>query len=126
MKGVNNSISTCRRCYFYHLEGRRGGHCQQLGVAVQGNWQACSLGVSPFATWKQLIGIPAWTSSDSTDSSEGLPEGLEPSHACVDVREVIVEAELSQTLPRSAYPLEAAVALESMLDSPFEPVRDLL
>lgn len=123
MEGVNDSISTCRHCYFYQLEGRRGGHCQQLGVSVQGNWQACSLGVSPFASWKQLIKIPAWTSSHPADLS---PESPEP-HTCSDVLEVLAEAELGQALSGGiGHPREAAAALESMLESTLEPVRDVL
>jgi hypothetical protein len=43
------AVSACRHCQFYKPEGRRGGHCQQLDVPVQGQWQACSLSLPPFA-----------------------------------------------------------------------------
>ncbi len=113
MEGVNGSISTCRHCHFYHLEGRRGGYCQQLGVSVQGSWQSCSLGVSPFAKWKQIIGIPTWAAEPS-----GLNEDApEPAHTCADVLEVLTEADLGQTLSRAAYPMEATAALESAFES---------
>ncbi|MFM7423814.1 MAG: hypothetical protein ACKO7W_02220 [Elainella sp.] len=122
MEGVNDSISTCRHCYFYHLQGRRGGHCQQLGVLVQGSWSACSLGVSPFAKWQQLIGIPAWSASDPADFSPELPE---PSSVCADVLE-LAETELGQALASITHPREAAAALESILESTLEPVREIL
>ncbi|WP_448572345.1 hypothetical protein [Trichothermofontia sp.] len=38
----------CRHCQSYSPEGRRGGHCQLLNVAVQGCWRACSLGALSF------------------------------------------------------------------------------
>lgn len=41
--------SACRSCRYYTPEGRRGGHCQQLGVPVRGGWQACSLAIPAFA-----------------------------------------------------------------------------
>lgn len=37
------SISCCQRCRHFTHEGRRGGHCGQLNVPVQGRWSACSL-----------------------------------------------------------------------------------
>lgn len=58
MKLADCLISSCRHCRFYSLEGRRGGHCQKLGVSVRGNWQACSLAASPFLpNWATLEGI---------------------------------------------------------------------
>lgn len=45
--------STCRNCRFYKPEGRRGGHCQQMGALVRGSWQACALAIPPFApSWE--------------------------------------------------------------------------
>jgi hypothetical protein len=49
MECANETISTCRYCHFYQIEGRRGGFCQQLGVPVQSNWKVCAVAVSPFA-----------------------------------------------------------------------------
>lgn len=61
MKPVNEAISSCRHCQFYRSEGRRGGHCHQLGVPVQGTWKSCSLAMSPFAAgWEKLAGINTW------------------------------------------------------------------
>jgi hypothetical protein len=55
MKLADCLISACRHCNFYSAEGRRGGHCQQLGVSVRGNWKACSLAAPPFLPkWKSL------------------------------------------------------------------------
>ncbi|WP_448601482.1 hypothetical protein [Thermoleptolyngbya sp.] len=48
MDDLHHSISSCRRCAHYHLEGRRGGHCQLLGVPVQGAWGACPMGQPQF------------------------------------------------------------------------------
>ncbi len=42
------SISCCQRCRHFTLEGRRGGHCGQLNVTVQGGWSACSLAAPVF------------------------------------------------------------------------------
>jgi hypothetical protein len=48
--------SHCRHCRFYTPEGRRGGHCGQLGVSVSGSWKSCDLSLSAFA--------PSWESSE--------------------------------------------------------------
>ncbi|MEY3867015.1 MAG: hypothetical protein RLZZ338_906 [Cyanobacteriota bacterium] len=47
----NNSAMNlgCRHCRYYQMEGRRWGHCQLLGVPVQGGWATCSHAVPPFA-----------------------------------------------------------------------------
>lgn len=58
MKDIGFSISACRYCRFYQPEGRRGGHCQKLGVAVESSWKACALASSPFkSTVKKLEDI---------------------------------------------------------------------
>ena len=55
MKNSNCPTQTCRHCRFYTPEGRRGGHCQQLNVEVQGGWTACSLAIPPFeSAWENL------------------------------------------------------------------------
>lgn len=48
MDDLHHSISSCRRCAHYHIEGRRGGHCQLLGVPVQGAWGACPMAQPQF------------------------------------------------------------------------------
>jgi hypothetical protein len=54
-------ISCCQRCRYYTLEGRRGGHCSQLNVPVQGSWQPCSLGAPVFLQpLPDLDAIPIW------------------------------------------------------------------
>lgn len=50
MKSMKFAASYCSRCSYYTPEGRRGGHCGQLGVPVQGRWKACSLAVPVFLT----------------------------------------------------------------------------
>jgi hypothetical protein len=65
------SISCCQRCRHFTHEGRRGGHCGQLNVPVQGGWSACSLAnpvfLEPMSTVTQ-ISVAAW------------PEGLRLAH----------------------------------------------
>jgi hypothetical protein len=58
--------SCCSRCRHYTPEGRRGGHCSQLGVPVQSGWSACSLGVPVF-----MAAVPA------LDPLELLPQPIE-------------------------------------------------
>ena len=58
---MDRAASHCRHCRFYTPEGRRGGHCGQLGVSVSGSWQSCDLCLAPFA--------PSW------ESSEVFPSG---------------------------------------------------
>lgn len=61
MKTSHPQTSVCRRCRYYEPEGRRGGHCQQLNVAVQGAWTACSLAIPPFSPlWENFEDIMVW------------------------------------------------------------------
>lgn len=56
MTSCNPATSACRYCQHYQPEGRRGGKCQILEVPVQGNWKACSLAVTAFASnWNSLV-----------------------------------------------------------------------
>ncbi len=48
-QSMNSRPSTCQHCQFYKLEGRRGGHCQQIEALVRGSWRACALVLPPFA-----------------------------------------------------------------------------
>lgn len=50
MKSMESRASCCGRCNYYTPEGRRGGHCAQLGVTVKSRWKACSLAVPVFLT----------------------------------------------------------------------------
>ncbi len=55
MKTANFLTSSCRYCRYYQTEGRRGGMCQQLGVAVRAEWKACALAARPFTTnWESI------------------------------------------------------------------------
>lgn len=62
MKSSRCQVSFCSRCRFYAPEGRRGGHCGQLGVPVESRWQSCSLAVpvfmTPLAETKPLAFLP--------------------------------------------------------------------
>jgi hypothetical protein len=49
MASADPRVSNCRRCQYYHLQGRRGGHCNKLNVGVRGNWVACSLAAPVFS-----------------------------------------------------------------------------
>jgi hypothetical protein len=40
---VTHSNFSCRYCRYYDFVGHRGGECQRLGVAVQGQWAGCPL-----------------------------------------------------------------------------------
>jgi hypothetical protein len=56
---VHPIASACRSCRYYTPEGRRGGHCQQLGASVRGGWQACSLAIPAFApSGENLAAVP--------------------------------------------------------------------
>ena len=58
MRTTHLTVSACRHCQHYATEGRRGGHCKQLGAPVQGAWKACCLALPPFApTWEAAAGI---------------------------------------------------------------------
>lgn len=76
MKSNDAFTSNCRHCRFYSPEGRRGGHCSQLNVAVQSTWKACSLATPIFEPDWEFPGIPVWHSETSfarraSTSSEG-------------------------------------------------------
>jgi hypothetical protein len=58
MKEPHRITSACRYCRNYSPEGRRGGHCAQLGVQVQANWKSCSFALPAFVTtWEKLQDI---------------------------------------------------------------------
>jgi hypothetical protein len=76
MKTANSSISACRNCRYYVAEGRRGGHCNQLSVAVQSAWKACSLAIPPFApAWDNLEEIIVWQRK-ALEAQEALTSSL--------------------------------------------------
>lgn len=63
MSASNCFASACRYCRYFTPEGRRGGHCQQLGVPVQGKWKACCLAIPPFA--------PSWENAEAVTATVG-------------------------------------------------------
>lgn len=60
MKSNDAFTSNCRHCRFYSPEGRRGGHCNQLNVAVRSSWKACSLATPIFEQDWEFPGLPVW------------------------------------------------------------------
>jgi hypothetical protein len=50
MSSADPRISNCRHCQHYQLQGRRGGLCQKLNVAVRSEWSACSLALPAFSS----------------------------------------------------------------------------
>jgi hypothetical protein len=52
--------SACRHCKHYCPEGRRGGHCSQLNVSVQGTWKACPLASPIFEPTWEFQAISVW------------------------------------------------------------------
>ncbi len=94
MKNTPSSVSRCRHCQFYSPEGRRGGQCHRLNVAVKGQWEACNIAVPAFAVaWEQLESIALWKQrilmqqetvvlksviADDTEGYATVPTRLEP------------------------------------------------
>jgi hypothetical protein len=95
MKPADRSISACRHCQFYTLEGRRGGQCQVLNVSVQGSWAACALAVAPFAATLTAPTLTAdWRELEELISLKTPIEQLE-----ADLNStVLVELPLSQSV----------------------------
>lgn len=76
--------SACRHCRQYTPQGRRGGHCTQLDVPVQGGWKACSLATPVFEPAWEFDGLPMWQQkrlevlpSPLTVTSQEFPQELE-------------------------------------------------
>ncbi|MBE7381376.1 MAG: hypothetical protein F6J95_008195 [Leptolyngbya sp. SIO1E4] len=83
MDATQFGISCCQRCRYYTLEGRRGGHCGQLNVPVQGKWSACSLAAPVFMeSMSTVTQLPVWS------------EGLVLPHREVAIAESACLAEL--------------------------------
>ncbi|MEM9214293.1 MAG: hypothetical protein AAGD25_08085 [Cyanobacteria bacterium P01_F01_bin.150] len=58
MRDFESVVSVCRHCQSYTLEGRRGGHCSQLGSLMKGDWKACPLAIPAFSpSWESQSGI---------------------------------------------------------------------
>lgn len=90
MKSNDAFASTCRHCRFYSPEGRRGGHCSQLNVAVRSSWKACSLATPIFEPDWEFPGIPMWHG----ESSFALPARSEVIAFTHSVDPVAPEAEV--------------------------------
>ena len=76
-------VSCCQRCRHFTLAGRRGGHCGQLNVPVQGSWSACSLANPVFlvesvstVTQPQMAAWPAGLKVSTHDFDPAEPNHL--------------------------------------------------
>jgi hypothetical protein len=75
MSQADPRVSRCRHCCSYELQGRRGGHCQQLNVNVQGGWNACALAKPLFAVASdQIVAAPA------ADNQTVIASGVDRAH----------------------------------------------
>ncbi len=97
MRTLNCIASACRHCRFYTPEGRRGGHCDQLGVPVRGGWKACSLALPPFApSWEELEALVTW-SEESLMVQDAIPSD----YTLKAVHLEVSESEVASVRPRS-------------------------
>ncbi len=73
MKSNNCSTLSCRFCQHYEVEGRRGGVCHILNASVEGNWQACPLGIRSFVTEPISRGTMSQRSNLSLNYEKNIP-----------------------------------------------------
>jgi len=103
MNPLEPSISLCRHCRYYIPEGRRGGQCQKLNVAVKSQWNACSVADAPFLPpWNWLGDIMIWQ-----QKALEVQEAVEASSLCKDVDSPEV---ISRPMPQ---PLGVEVSVSS-------------
>ena len=98
MSNFEPVVSVCRHCQSYRLEGRRGGHCGQLGSLVQGAWKACSLAIPPFApSWESQEGIKhelaqllknQWQQLEVLEHQVSDQHTLEALESCINTNEL--------------------------------------
>lgn len=79
MSTTRSGISSCRHCFHYQVEGRRGGTCTQLGVPVQACWQACPLAAPLFASTgvsrrENVVEVPSYVSALVTNPVEAAAD----------------------------------------------------
>lgn len=101
MSTASNRVSACSRCHYYQVEGRRGGHCQQLGVPVQAAWKPCPLVAPIFNSMlpTELTSEFSELVSRCATSGDGRSPGLE-------------ERVSAPELPYPMLPLPVVVAVE--------------
>lgn len=106
MTTITPSVSMCRHCQHYLVEGRRGGQCQQLGAPVLGRWKACQLAIPPFApSWEGSSGSPLSGSPLWREQTTHVEPGVIPSYT-LDVLEACMQSEVIEleTIPSSDAP----------------------
>lgn len=88
MVATQFDVSCCQRCRHFTFEGRRGGHCDQLNVLVQGRWSACSLANPVF-----VEPISRVTTPEVSHSVAVWPEKLVLKHRRLNMVEDIAVSE---------------------------------
>ncbi len=84
MNSGSAPISSCRHCQYYSPEGRRGGQCHKLSVAVKGHWDACSVAVAPFKpSWQDFGDIMVWQRKGLLQEVNAVVEQTEPEPVAV-------------------------------------------
>lgn len=72
MKATKFLTSSCRYCRYYKPQGRRGGICDRLQVAVESNWKACILAIPPFSYPLKIERVSILNSTEPTEASQCL------------------------------------------------------
>jgi len=81
MFNTNLSNLGCRHCRYYQQEGRRGGKCQKLDVAVRGIWPVCSISLPPFApSWEEIA--ESRRKQSQILEGESIRQGIPPPGNC--------------------------------------------
>ncbi|MBW4540477.1 MAG: hypothetical protein KME43_15225 [Myxacorys chilensis ATA2-1-KO14] len=75
--------SACRHCRHYLPQGRRGGHCSQLDVPVQGRWKACAIAAPVFEPAWEFDGLPMWQQERLEVLQSPIPTILEEVNVAV-------------------------------------------
>jgi hypothetical protein len=101
METIKSSISACKYCRHYQLEGRRGGMCQRLNAIVQAGWKACSLALPAFA--------PPW---ETLEDAWSLPVATPVLPACRILNSDLENVELAPIeLASNTFPVEKVKAV---------------
>lgn len=107
-----HNISACRRCFYYHTEGRRGGHCQLLGVPVQGAWGACPMALPQFLSVSVATALV-----DPEPAMQPRPLMIPEPQPVALLLEMFVAKE--EQVQREPLPVAVPLELPSQLPQPF-------
>ncbi|MBW4690168.1 MAG: hypothetical protein KME27_00205 [Lyngbya sp. HA4199-MV5] len=124
MKTSHAQTSVCRRCRYYEPEGRRGGHCQQLNVAVQGNWTACSLAIPPFSpAWETFEDIMVWQQKTLVAMQESERADASAAARCPEL--TIAQAVDDRAIAESSFNCTPPCGLDSPASAEPTPTKGL-